>query len=492
MGARGGGVAARPGHRRRVVIASNRGPIQFVRTEEGVEPRRGSGGLVTALTGVLEPSGGLWLASAMTDEDRRQAEQGRVAAPGDTGYDLRYLSFPPDVYDLYYNQISNRMLWFLHHCLWDLPRAPSWDRSTRQGWAAYGEVNRAFAAALAEEASDGDDPYFLVQDYHLSLTPAMLRERCPHARIAHFSHIPFAGPLYLRVLPVEVRRQLLEGLLGADVLGFHASAWAENFLLCCRTLPGAKVSLAGRRVRWQGREVRVGVYPISIDANALEREATTEAVTRARRRVSRWIGDAKLVLRVDRAEISKNILRGFHAFETFLERNPRWHGDVKFLGLFNPSRGDLPEYQRYLRNCLREGRRINQRFGTDHWQPIKVWVQDHYPSVVAAFERYDVLMVNSMFDGMNLVAKEGPVLNRRNGVLILSQNTGAFDELGDHALAVNPFDVEATAEAIAEGLAMEETERVRRLVALQRAVRDNTLTGWVEAQLRALERARVR
>jgi trehalose 6-phosphate synthase len=468
-----------------LIIASNRGPVSFIRDQTGgVVATRGGGGLVTALIGALQAAGGLWVAAAMSDEDREQAMAGRLPAEG---YDLRYLVFDRDAYDRYYNGISNRVLWFLHHCLWDIPRAPVFDRRTQEDWRAYRDINLAFAEALDAESA-GQDPAFLVQDYHLALVPAMLRERQPRARIAHFSHIPFAGPMYFRILPQDIRGELLTGLLGADVVGFHSDAWAESFLATCRSVLGARVNLGRRVIRWRGREVRVRVYPISIDVDELLAVAGSAEVARARRWVTRWRGEARLILRVDRTELAKNILRGFLAYETFLDQRAEWRGRVRMLALLNPSRGEVTEYHTYLDECLAEADRINARFRQGDWSPIEVLVGDDFPRAVAAYGQYDVLLVNPVFDGMNLVAKEGPVLNRAGGVLVLSRNAGAFQELGRYALPVNPFDVGETADAIAAALEMGKEERRRRARGLRRAVQRTRLADWVAAQINDLRR----
>jgi len=485
------GVAA-PVTDRQIVVASNRGPVAFVREPGGqVVARRGGGGLVSALSGALQASGGLWIAGAMSPGDRERA--GRIhfdPAVGAAGHGLRYLSFDPRVYDRYYNGISNRVLWFVHHALWDLPRAPRWDRATDRAWAAYRRVNEAFADALAEEGAPSKaEPAYLVQDYHLSLVPALLRARRPDARIAHFSHIPFAGPEYFRTLPAAMRTEVLSGLLGADVVGFHSERWAENFMRCCRELPGATVNLRGRYVRWQRRRVLVRLYPISVDPAALKEQAASKEVAAAERRIGRWLGGARLVLRVDRTDLSKNILRGFLAFEELLQGNRRWRGRVKHLALLNPSRENVPEYRGYVKDCLQTADRINAELGDERWQPIRVHVQDDYSSALAGFGIYDVLLVNPVRDGMNLVAKEGAVLNTRDGVVVLSENAGAFPELRSHVLAVNPFDVGATAQAMATALNMDPDERGRRAVGTREAVIRNRLEDWVPSQVADLEMA---
>jgi trehalose 6-phosphate synthase len=427
----------------------------------------------------------------MTEEDRLHAGQGRVeVATEEAKFGLRYLSFDPEEYDAFYNGVSNRILWFLHHYLWDLSRNPRFDQATDRAWAAFRRVNEAFADALAEEGRDvGERPHYLVQDYHLTLTPSLLRERVPDASISHFSHIPFAGPGYFRTLPRSLQQDVLVGLLGADVLGFHCGQWADNFLLCCRGLPGARVDLRRRLIRWDGRDVRVRVYPISIEADALMEEARSEPVARSRTDLRRWLGDRKLVLRVDRTDLSKNILRGLLAFEMFLRMYPGWRRRVVHLALLNPSRESVPEYRAYTRECIRTADRINDELGDEDWQPVDVQVRDDYPMALAAYGLYDALLVNPVIDGMNLVAKEGPILNRRHGVLILSENAGAYQELGPHSLGVNPFDVLGTAHAIEAALSMDEPERARRASRLRAAVRRNRLDRWVQAQLDDLDRA---
>jgi trehalose 6-phosphate synthase len=479
---------------RPLVIASNRGPVSFVLDEEGTPvARRGAGGLVTALSGTLQSTGGLWIAAAMTDEDRRQAErspQGRLEALTEDHKDnLRYLAVPADTFDRYYNLVSNRVLWFVHHYLWDLPRSPSFGTEFARAWQDYVSVNELFAGALAEEGGAGDRaPVYLVQDYHLSLVPRMLRERRPDALISHFSHTPFAGPDYLRVLPTTIREALLRGLLGADVLGFHDEAWAEGFMLCCRHLPGARVDLRRRVVELDGHRALVRIYPIAIDAHELRRQAADPEVRRIRRELARRQGDARLVLRVDRLELSKNILRGFLAFEELLARQPALRGGVRFLALLNPSREDIPEYRTYAEECVATAERINGELGTPEWTPIELSIRDDFQRAVAAYGLYDVLVVNPVIDGMNLVAMEGPAVNRRSGVLVLSREAGAFSRLGRHALGVNPFDIRETADAMARAMSMPEDERAHRAAALRRAVTASTPERWVHNQLRDLER----
>ncbi len=481
-----------------VLVASNRGPVTFRLDDAGqLASSRGQGGLVTALTGAMQGGGGMWIAAAMSDGDREMVARhpdGRIQVKADdTAYELRYLSFPQDVFDGYYNNISNGLLWFAHHYLWDTVHSPMFRKDTTQAWEDYIEVNRAFARALAEEgARQSSPPTYLVQDYHLSLVPRMLRELQPDALISHFTHTPIAGPTYLRIVPDRIRDGVLRGLLGADVLGFHSEAWAENFLMSCRYVSGARVDLGRSRVVLDGREILVRVHPISIDVAPMRELASTLQVRRLRQQLNRWRGNARLILRVDRMELSKNILRGFLVYETFLKRNPSWNERVKFLALLSPSRQEIPEYQAYAEECLSEAERINAELGTEDWAPIEVRFREDYLGAIAAYGLYDVLMVNPVFDGMNLVAMEGPVLNRRHGVLVLSRNAGAYFRLGRYAIGVNPFDVEGQADALGEALEMSEDERTRRARGLSRLVLANPPSRWIRLQLDDIERVRRR
>lgn len=478
-----------------IVIASNRGPVSYDIDEQGeLVATRGGGGLVTALTGVLGGTGGTWLASAMSEGDHRaaaDAPDGRLEIlEEDSKLNIRYLTPEPEAFDRAYNVISNRVLWFLHHYLFDVPRSPRFGAAIARAWTDYVAMNEQFAGALAEEGqAAAEEPAFLVQDYHLSLVPGMLRARRPDAVIAHFSHTPFTGPDYFRILPDYMCGELLRGMLGADVLGFQSEDWAENFLLCCRGFGDARVDMRRRHVDLEGRRTLVRVYPVSVDPAALREQSHSPEVRAIRKEIRAWLGDSRLILRVDRSELSKNILRGFLAHEAFLLRYPQWRGRVRFLAQLTPSRRAIPEYRAYTRDCLRTAERINRDLGSEDWTPIEVHVREDLPRAIAAYGLYDVLVVNPVFDGMNLVAMEGPTVNRRDGVLILSRNAGAHSLLGKHAIELNPFDVQQTADALNQALTMSPDERARRAQGLRRAVRAHPPERWVVNQLEDLERA---
>jgi len=483
---------------RSLIVASNRGPVTFERGQDGaLAARRGSGGLVTALSGALLEAEGIWVAAAMSDGDREMvsaSKGGRIEhAGGEVAFRLRYLDIPPETYDGYYNGISNGLLWFAYHYLWDTVRSPTFGADVAPVWESYVEVNRRFAHTLAEEGeAEGNDTVYLIQDYHLALVPRLLRELVPDALICHFSHTSIAGPTYQRMMPAQIHDQTLRGMLGADVLGFHSPMWAENFLLAARQLPGVRVDLARSRILVDGREVAVRIHPISVDGRAMREAAATSQVRALRRGLNRWRNNNRLIVRVDRLELTKNIVRGFQAYELFLRRNPEWMERVRFLALLSPSRVELPEYQEYTEACLAEAARINDELSRPGWSPIELRVKDDYEGALAAYGLYDVLFVNPVIDGMNLVAMEGPLLNRRRGVLVLSRNAGAFGRLGRYALGVNPFDLDEMAAAIGQALEMPVDERTRRARGLSRLVLANPPARWVGGQLEDLERARRR
>ena len=469
-----------------LVVVSNRGPVTFDIAPSGERTqRRGVGGLVTAVSGALRDRDGLWIASAISDGDRAvAAEDAAVQADvGGAHVDVRFVSIPEDVYRNYYDEFSNRVLWFVHHYLWDPPRTPTFGDAESDAWDAYTEVNRRFAETVAQAAPEGGSA--LIQDYHLALVPQLLRKMRPDLAVGHFWHIPFAQPDYLRLLADPWANGILEGLLGADLIGFQTDRWLRNFLSCVRSVAGLRAR--DRTVTRADRRVRTNVYPIGVNPDHLTEIAAEPAVKRHRTALKEWLGDRSLVLRVDRTELSKNILRGLQAYALLLERRPELRGRVVHLALLTPSRRSVPEYREYIDRCVEEVERINARFGPE---AVRLEISDDFPRSLAAYTLYDVLVVNPVFDGMNLVAREGPCLNRRGGVLVLSRNAGAAVELAPAALIVNPVDVDRTARAISDALDMPDEERQERARRLRKLARGRSPSRWLEAQLRDLERAR--
>ncbi|MEU7749562.1 trehalose-6-phosphate synthase [Nonomuraea sp. NPDC049158] len=470
-----------------VLVASNRGPVSFTVSDDGVlTMKRGGGGLVSGLSGVLKDDGVLWVCAALSDGDRgavRQAPGGRLDHAGyDTGA-LRMLDIPPATFHRAYNAVANSTLWFVNHLLYDTPNAPLFGTRFEREWESYRDYNGAFALALAEEA--GHEARVMVQDYHLTLTPAMLRAERPDLRIAHFSHTPWAPPEYFSLLPDDVAREVLEGILGADHAGFLTERWAGAFMDCCRALLGAEVDRAGRTVTHEGRTTRIGVHGLGVDGEALWARAHEPDVESNIAAIREQVGDRRLIVRIDRTELSKNIVRGLVAYREFLLAHPEWHGRVVHLAFAYPSRHDLPEYREYTASVQRCAQEIEDEFGTEDWDPLILNVNDDYPRSLAAYRLADVLLVNPIRDGMNLVAKEGPILSPR-AALVLSREAGAAAELGPHALMVNPYDVSGTAVALHDALVMPEEERMSRRDRLEAAATALPPQKWFAAQLDAL------
>jgi trehalose 6-phosphate synthase len=481
----------------RVLIASNRGPVSFSHGEDGtLSARRGGGGLVSGLSAVAGDSDVLWTCAALSDADRIAA----IRAPGgrldlsEAGQDLgpakvRMLDIPPATFQRAYNGVANSTLWFVHHMLFDTPNRPNFGLVWRREWDSYRAYNAAFARALTEDTEDGGGAKAMVQDYHLTLAPRMLRETRPDLPIAHFSHTPWAPPDYFRMLPDDVRIEVLGGVLGADYAGFLCDRWARSFLRCCAVFLDATVDTEQGLVTYRGRSTRVGVHGIGVDAGGLRERGSAADVTDRLRVLQETVGDRRLIVRVDRAELSKNIVRGLAAYRELLTTRPEWRGQVVHLAFAYPSRHDLPEYREYTAAVQRAAREIRDEFETPDWDPLILQVNDDYPRSLAAYRLADVLLVNPIRDGMNLVAKEGPVLSERGCAVVLSREAGAAAELGGDALLVNPFDVSATAAALHQALTMPEPERLKRCAQLAVAASNLPPQKWFADQLAALDAA---
>jgi trehalose 6-phosphate synthase len=483
--------------RRRLIVVSNRGPVTFARVGGERVARRGGGGLVTALRSLVEHHDVTWIASAMSEEDRAVAAEGGGGAVEERSreespFRLRLVDHEQTAYDRFYNVVANPMLWFLQHYLWQLAYTPSIDIALRNSWdEGYARVNEGFAEAVLEELEAQPEAAVFFHDYHLYLAPRLVRERAPDALLAHFVHIPWPQTDYWHVLPDRIRRAIHDGMLANDVIGFHTHQWRLNFMRAASDLAGAEANFVDGVVDHNDRRSFVTVHPISVDPAEFDELAASGPVLAAERELVERRPE-QLVLRVDRTDPSKNIVRGFRAFELYLEAHPERHRRVTMLALLDPSRQDIPEYAEYLGAIQREARRVNDRFLQDAWLPIELVIQDNFTGSVAAYKQFDALFVNAIFDGMNLVAKEAPLVNVRDGVLILSENAGAHAELGEWALTVNPFDVAGQAQAIHEALTMAEDERHERLEAIRAHVREHDVTEWIDAQLADLDRCTAR
>jgi trehalose 6-phosphate synthase len=538
-GLKGGVLHAAILMRQRVLVASNRGPVAYWFSIDGtLIGRRGGGGLIAGMTSGLSAlaleADVTWICAAFTDADRAAARQWdadlqstqdpplphgilgpagtlgvqdtRISDDGDVA--VRMLDIPPDTFHRAYNNVANSILWFLHHLLFDTPNQPRFGHEFRRDWESYLAYNQAFADALAKQAlaagAGCEQPpsasvRALIQDYHLSLAPRLLRERLSDTAsdigVAHFSHTPWAPPDYYRMLPDEVGRALLDGMLGADHVGFHARRWAAAFLECCEAILGADVSSTGTegadgvgRVIHRGHVTEVAVHPLGVDAPALRARAQADDVQAYMTAINQVARGRKLIVRVDRTELSKNIVRGLAAYRELLATRPEWRGRVVHLAFAYPSRSAIPEYGAYTDEVRRMAQEIVEEFRTPDWNPLILEVKDDYPRSLAACALADVLLVNPIRDGMNLVAQEGPVLSERGCALVLSREAGAAATLGGDAMLVNPYDVSETAVALHQALAMPEAERRRRSAALAATAAASPPARWLGDQLAALER----
>jgi len=458
--------------------------------------------MVSGLASVASQADVLCVCAALSDADRaaaRRAPGGRLGLDGTSGgldgnpggAEVQMLDIPPGTFQRAYNSVANSTLWFVHHMLYDTPNQPHFGLAFRREWESFRAYNRAFAEALAANAGQPRDTRVplraAVQDYHLTLVPRMLAELRPDIRIAHFTHTPWAPPEYYRMLPEEMAREVLAGILGADHAGFLCSRWAAAFLDCCEEVLGAAVDRDRQQVSYAGHVTGIGVHPLGVQADELIARAAEPDVQARVDALAEAAGGTRLIVRIDRTELSKNIVRGLAAYRELLVTHPEWRGRVTHVASAYPSRHDLPEYREYTASVQRMARQIIDEFGTDDWNPLILEVNDDYARSLAAYRLADVLLVNPIRDGMNLVAKEGPILSDRGCALVLSTEAGAAAELGPHALLVNPFDVTGTAEALHEALIMPEPERRRRAAALAQTASALPPARWFADQVAALD-----
>ncbi|MFC8261984.1 trehalose-6-phosphate synthase [Streptomyces sp. NPDC057291] len=451
-----------------VLVASNRGPVSYALSEDGsISAKRGGGGLVSGLSAVEDK---LWVCAALGDGDREAVRRG-IAEPG-----VRMLDIDAGVHADAYNGIANSVLWFVHHMLYQTPLEPVFDAEFRRQWASFEAYNLAFAQALAEEAGEG--AAVLVQDYHLALVPGMLRDLRPDLRIGHFSHTPWAPVDYFRLLPDDIAEQLLRGMLGADRAAFLTRRWADAFTACCTEVLGG----TGR--------TRIGVHGLGADADFLRRRAHQPDVDERMAILREQVGGAgrKTIVRVDRTELSKNIVRGLLAYRELLNTRPQWRERVVHVAFAYPSRQDLAVYREYTAEVQRLADDINEAYGTPDWTPVLLHVNDDFARSLGAYRLADVALVNPIRDGMNLVAKEVPVVSDQGCALVLSREAGAYEELGADAIVVNPYDVSATAAALHEALTMPDGERAERSKRLAAAATALPPQQWFLEQLEALRR----
>jgi trehalose 6-phosphate synthase len=474
---------------RKVILASNRGPVDYALIDGNLVPRRGAGGVVTALAALSSYTDVTWVSAAMSRGDRLAARDAELPRPAFLPPSLnhRFVVVDEEAFQLHYNAFSNPLLWFIHHYLFDTAYGPHIDDDVRSAWLdGYVPVNRAFAntlAPLAQREPDEKPPFVMLHDYQLYLVSRYLRRRVPDALLSMFVHIPWPASGYWNLLPRGMRLAIVQSLVRVDVLGFQTRRFARNFLdTCDDNLADADVDYDALTVTFQGRTTHVKVYPISVDVDHLRGLVGSSPCTGYQSKIEALRGPITIV-RVDRVEPSKNLVRGFEAYRSLLERRPDLRGVVKFLAFLVPSRTSIPEYQRYRDCTFALIKEINDAFGTAVWKPIETFYENNYLQALAAMRTADVLLVNPVADGMNLVAKEAVVVNERNAVLILSEGAGAHDQLGAYAVSVSPGDVAGTSRALERAIEMPLAERIVRLAALRRSVESEDLGWWVDRQL---------
>lgn len=484
--ARGKDVFVAPGHPNRIILASNRGPLEYHFDESGrLEAAGGNGGVATALTSLMPMADFVWIASAMTDGDRRMAREGRSRVEvGENHCQQRFVALPRRTYHLHYGVFSNPILWFLQHSLWDSLRRRDLAGQIRRSWErGYLPANQAFARAVVDEIERGAAPsYVMIQDYHLYMCPGYVREMAPGVILQHFLHIPWPAPDAWCRLPRDIVQAICASLLSADVVGFQTDRSARNFVLTChQLLPDTRVDGTGHAVARRGRLTRVRTYPVSVDPERLHGRTLSLDFARYRRQLSRLAGKYTIV-KVDRLDPSKNLPAGLDALELLLRRHPELVGEVKLLAFLVPSRSLVPEFRRHATQVWRRISEINARFQSSGWRPIEAFEENNYTQALAGMSLYDALLVNSVADGMNLVSKEGPIVNDRNGVVVLSTEVGSHWELSEGVISVAPTDIEGTADALWLALTMREEEKQRRARYLRSVITKNDLRSWLQRQ----------
>jgi trehalose 6-phosphate synthase len=476
----------------RLFICSHRGPVSYQRVDGQLFVKHaGPGGLVPSISPALERFGGTWVYAATSDEDRNIAKT-YPAGWVEGAIRLQILDLSPKIHREHYEVISTEYLGRLFHYLFDLPYAPVFDRRFMRAWKSYQIVNDRYAEAVLHKPRM--EPV-MIEDYHLMLVAAAVRRMRSSfdTPILYFHHVPWCEPDYFALLPMPVRDEILRSLLSYDAVGFHSRRWAQAFLACCESfLP--RVVRKQDRIECDGRSTRILVAPAPLDVSRVttlaESDPTHAWVGRLRERsCGRWT-----LVRVDRADLWKNALRGFIAFDALLHRRPELAKSVWFLALLTPTRTWIPEYRRYLRACQTLADRINNTFrhlAPSPEGPITLLVAEDgqrpdHDRALAGMRLADALLVNPIFDGLNLVAKEGMVVSENDAVLILSQNAGAYDELSEAAISINPLDVSETADAIERAFDMPRSERSNRSRTLRRIVASRGPEDWVRQRLEAV------
>ena len=479
--------------KRPFILVSNRGPVEHQMSGDGrPEARRGSGSVVTAYSQMAQDFEFTWVASAMGEGDRLVSDHGRSPhlkspLPGHQ-INLKYVVTPRRVYHKYYNVLCNPLLWFLQHYMWNPPYNPNVDAAVHDAWeTGYIPVNQAFANAVIEEATvfsktHEKAPIVISHDYHLYLMPEFVRQGVPDAVIQHFVHIPWPTPQYWHMIPDYITRRICESLCATDILGFQTLGDVRCFLdTVDEFIPDTIVDRNNHTVIWNGHTTSVKFYPLSINVEEVQRIANSPRALEYESKLSSDTGEINIV-RIDRAEPNKNVIRGFRAYELMLNRYPELKGKVKFLAFLVPSRTHIRQYKRYMDEIHQVIQQINNNHGTPEWQPIVPFIENNYTQAIAGMKLYDVLLVNTIIEGMNLVAKEGPVVNSRNGVIVLSHSSGVYQQLSDGVVSISPTDIEGTMEALHQAITMSAEDRKIKAEKLYESVCREDINHWLYRQ----------
>ncbi|MDQ7990646.1 MAG: trehalose-6-phosphate synthase [Candidatus Dactylopiibacterium sp.] len=470
-----------------VIVVSNREPYIHGRKGEAIEVQRPASGLVTAIEPVMRACSGTWIAHGSGGADRETVDRNDhvMVPPGQPSYTLRRIWLSEEEEQGYYYGFANEGMWPLCHLAHVRPVFRQSD------WEYYKAINQRFADAVVAEART-DDPVVLVQDYHFALLPAMLREKLPNATIITFWHIPWPNPESFGVCPWH--EEILRGMLGSSILGFHTRFHCRNFLESVDRFLEARIRLEESTVTFDGALTQVKSYPISIHWPVGEEAEQRPPIDACRQALRDRLGlDAKQLVAVgiDRFDYTKGIIERFHAVDRLITKYPELRGQFTFAQFAAPTRSALDEYQLFVEQATKLADRINRRHGTPRWQPIQLIAENQdAEQVTSHFRGADVCVVTSLHDGMNLVAKEFVAAREDlRGVLVLSEFTGAAREL-DAALIVNPYDVERTADAIYHGLTMSAAEQAERMRSLRSIVSEDNIYRWAANML--LDAARMR
>lgn len=465
----------------RLVVVSNRGPRSY-RFGAGGQLRAvsGSGGLVSSLRPLLAGTGATWIAAAMSDADRQAAREGLTEGDGIT---VHLVDCDDATYKMAYDVVANQTLWYLYHGLFDRATRPTFDKHFAEAWEGYRSFNAAFAQVISDQVAEGSIVF--VQDYHLALLGSSLAAMRPDLTTLHFSHTPFCNPDGMRVLPDAAARELMEGMGGFHTLGFHSERWADAYRACAEaagTFPcGAGSDTPGSPGSPPAHSLGdTFVAPLTIDAEYLEETASSPECLAERESIMEMVGDVSILLGVARIEPAKNLVRAVRAYGYLLEAHPEVRERVVFLLLADPSRESLAAYLAYRNELETTVAMVNDRWATPGWTPIILEIENNYIRSLAALSCYDVLFVNSLRDGLNLVAKEGAAINDRDGILVCSREAGVFDELAGPALEAHPYDIVASAERLHEAIAMDRGERATRSKELASRSKSRTTADWLD------------